>query len=148
MVNKHANLQTAVLEIRLCFNQLRATADKLQNDLGINASMSAVMEHLSESTGRTVPDIARSRSVSRQHIQMIVNKLSAAKLVTSRANPTDMRTSLISLSARGQSICDEVQRRQALELGRLSESLSADELQNFVATIKKLNNSLKGMENE
>jgi len=148
MTKKPQIIRTAVLEIRLCFNLLRATADRLQSDLGVNASMAAVMEHLSESTGKTVPVIARSRGVSRQHIQLIVNKLSAAKLVLVRNNPADKRTSLVSLSARGQSLCAEIQRRQALELARISERFPDTELLAFIETIKKLNLTLKGTEND
>src|SRR5690606_18141459 len=55
--------------VRACFNRLRALGDTLHEDLGITASMRSVLESLHEDGARTVPQIAKSKSVTRQHIQ-------------------------------------------------------------------------------
>ena len=61
------DLEALIHLIRLAFNRLRARADALHADLGVSAGMRAVLESLAESGAQTVPDMARTKSVSRQH---------------------------------------------------------------------------------
>jgi len=102
-----------------------------------------VLEHLADGVAKTVPAIARSRGVSRQHIQVIANKLTAAGLIEARDNPDDKRTSLISLSPDGRALFDEVARRQTLAFGRLSEDFSERELRALETTMRKFTEILK-----
>ncbi|MDP6883807.1 MAG: hypothetical protein QF830_06710, partial [Rhodospirillales bacterium] len=74
MITKAKTLYAVILDLRLCFNLLRTRADEMHKDLGVNASMRAVMESLAGEDEKTVPEIARGKSVSRQHIQVIANR--------------------------------------------------------------------------
>lgn len=145
---KARNLYAVIRDVRLCFNLLRSRADEMHKDLGVNASMRAVMESLAGSNERTVPEIARSRGVSRQHIQVIVNALTGAKLIETRDNPDDKRTFLVSLTDRGRTVFSEIQKREAVELRLLSETFSTDELQVTLNTLQKLNDIMKGNRND
>ena len=148
MKTEAGKLYAVIRDIRLRFNLLRARADEMHKDLGVNASMRAVMESLAGGSERTVPEIARSRGVSRQHIQVIVNGLTGAKLIEVRDNPTDKRTFLVSLTDRGRDVFAEIQKREAVQLRRWSEVFSTDELKVTLSTLRKLSNTLKGTENE
>jgi DNA-binding MarR family transcriptional regulator len=141
-------LNNVIRDIRLCFNHLRARADEMYIDLGVNASMRAVMESLDRDGEQTVPAIARGRGVSRQHIQVIVNGLINAELVKARDNPEDKRTVLVSLTDQGRAIFDEIQKREIVELQRLSRAFSADELTSTQDTLRRLVNALKGTTND
>jgi DNA-binding MarR family transcriptional regulator len=145
---KAKNLNAVILDIRLCFNLLRSLADEMHADLGVNASMRAVMESLAGGNEKTVPEIARSRGVSRQHIQMIANRLTAANLIKVRDNPDDKRTFLVSLTDRGQAVFGEMQDREAVELRRLSGAFSNRELELALNALRKLSDILKGEEDE
>lgn len=145
---KAEKLYAVILDIRLCFNLLRALADEMHKDLGVNASMRAVMESLAGGNERTVPEIARSRGVSRQHIQVIVNGLTKAKLSKTRDNPDDKRTFLVSLTDRGRAEFGEMRKREAVELRRLSRVFSSDELKVTLNVLRKLSDVLKGSEDE
>ena len=142
MTSKAQQLDAVILDLRLCFNLLRALGDDLHRDLGVNTSMRAVMESLARGGEQTVPEIARSRSVSRQHIQVIANRLSRAKLIEARGNPADKRTFLVSLSDRGRRLFGQIQQREASEFGRLSRAISGPELQAVRETLQKLNAAL------
>lgn len=137
-------LYAVIRDIRLCFNLLRARADEMHKDLGVNASMRAVMESLAGGDERTVPEIARSRGVSRQHIQVIVNALTEANLIKARDNPDDKRTFLVSLTEQGRAVFGEIQKREAVELRVLSETFSTDELKVTLNTLQKLSDLMKG----
>jgi DNA-binding MarR family transcriptional regulator len=141
-------LNAVIHDIRLCFNLLRSLADEMHADLGVNASMRAVMECLAGGNEKTVPEIARSRGVSRQHIQTIANRLTAAKLINVRDNPDDKRTFLVSLTDPGQAVFGEMQEREAQELRRLSGAFSNRELELALNALQKLNDILKGEDNE
>jgi len=62
----------------------------------------AVLEFLARGGPQTVPDIARQRSVSRQHVQVSVNELIARGWVETRPNPAHRRSMLIALTDDGQ----------------------------------------------
>jgi len=141
-------LNAVIRDVRLCFNLLRTRADEMHKDLGVNASMRAVMESLAGGNERTVPNIARSRGVSRQHIQVIVNALTKANLVAVRDNPEDRRTFLVFLSDQGREVFGEIQKREAVELQHLSMTFTSDELRATLKTLGKLCDIMKGAEND
>jgi DNA-binding MarR family transcriptional regulator len=148
-MNAKAKILNAVIhDVRLCFNLLRSLADEMHKDLGVNASMRAVMESLAGGNEKTVPEIARSRGVSRQHIQMIANRLTTANLIKVRDNPNDKRTFLVSLTDRGRAVFGEMQEREAVELRRLSGAFSNGELESALNALRKLSDILKGDEDE
>jgi DNA-binding MarR family transcriptional regulator len=148
MNTKAKKLYSVIRDIRLSFNLMRAWADQMHQDLGVNASMRAVMESVAGGDERSVPDIARSRGVSRQHIQVIVNSLTKANLIKTRNNPDDKRTFLVSLTNHGEIVFSEIQNREAVELKRLSKVFSTDELNVTQSALRNLNDILKGDENE
>ena len=141
-------LSSVISDIRLSFNLLRARADVMHQDLGVNASMRAVMESLAGGGEQTVPDIARSRGVSRQHIQVIVNSLTRANMVDARKNLDDKRTFLVSLTNHGKTVFDEIQKREVVELKRLSAAFSTDELKVTQISLRNLIDMLKETEND
>ncbi len=144
MPAKDHELYAVIGDIRLSFNLLRSMADQMHGVLGINTSQRAVMESLAGQNAKTVPDIAREKGVSRQHIQVITNSLIKARLVRSHSNPDDKRTFLMSLTSHGEKNFIEIQKRETIELERLSAAFSANELQSTHDTLQKLNNLVTG----
>jgi DNA-binding MarR family transcriptional regulator len=106
---------------------LRAAGDALHADLGITAGMRGVMTSLAAGP-RTVPDLARERLVSRQHIQTLVNALLAGGLASMRPNPQHRRSPLVGLTDEGRRRLKEMQEREAALLARTAPSVSPVEL--------------------
>ena len=138
MKTEDKRLNTVIRDVRSCFNLLGNRSNDLLKDLEINASMRGVMENLSLTGEKTVPDIARARNVSRQHIQIIINDLLNKGLVSSRANPEDKRSLLVSLTNLGENIFAEIRNRELVELQKLSEHFTAEELRVTSKTLQKL----------
>jgi DNA-binding MarR family transcriptional regulator len=90
--------------------------------------MRGVMASLAAAGPRTVPELARERAVSRQHIQTLVNELAAASLAEARPNPSHRRSPLIALTGEGQRRLRLAQARKAKLLAGLAPSVSPVEL--------------------
>ena len=71
---------------------------------------------------QTVPALARSRPVSRQHIQTLADAMAADGLVAFRANPAHKRSPLVMITAKGEQLYETL----AKKLGAISDDLVAD----------------------
>ncbi|MBG7603347.1 MAG: MarR family transcriptional regulator [Actinobacteria bacterium] len=104
-------LEHLIDEIRLTFHSLSEVA-KHVNDHDIDPSARAVLEFLSIHGPTTVPDIARRRGVSRQHIQTIVNGLVDRGFVVLQPNPAHSRSHRIALTTDGTAVIGAVLERE------------------------------------
>ena len=107
---------------------LRAVGDALHADLGISTGMRGVMVSLAGGEPRTVPELARERPVSRQHIQALVNELLAAGLVATTPNPQHRRSPLFGLTDEGRRRLKALQDREAKLFARTAPAVSPVEL--------------------
>jgi DNA-binding MarR family transcriptional regulator len=106
----------------------KALGDHLHADVGVTASMRAVMASLAAKGARTVPDLARERAVSRQHVQEVVDQLLAAGLAEAAINPSHRRSPLIGLSDEGRQRLRLLKEREADILARTAPAVSQADL--------------------
>lgn len=125
-------------EVRACFNRLAALADTLHRDIRVTAAMRAVMEALFEGGEQTVPAVARAKSVTRQHIQVLVNDLVSEGLVVTRPNPDDRRSPLVALSRRGSALFKRMREREKVVLAQIARALKARDVGAAAATLEAL----------
>ncbi len=59
MSRKAERFYATIRILRTCFNRLKSVADEMHRDLGVTASMRAVMEALADEGQQSVPEIAR-----------------------------------------------------------------------------------------
>lgn len=129
-------LRQAILAVRRLFHVLAGTADRAHADVGITASMRAVMETLHERGPRTVPQVAREQGVSRQHIQVVVNGLLEVGLVECLDNPDHLRSPIVRLTPAGARAFEAIRRREARLLAELAKKIPGADLK---VTLKTLN---------
>jgi DNA-binding MarR family transcriptional regulator len=142
MAQQAQDLYQLIRHIRSCFHQLKALGDELHGGLDITVSMRAVMESLEEDGEQTVPQIAGLKAVSRQHIQVNVDALAKARLVTFRDNPGHKRSPVIVLTPKGRTTFAGMRRRESDVLKRLAKAFRADELHKASDTLTKLKHSI------
>ena len=94
MAEQQKELTALIREIRTAFNRLKSVAEELHADLDINPSMRAVLQALILNAPQTVPDIAKAKGVSRQHVQKNMNALLEKGLVHAQDNPDHKRSVL------------------------------------------------------
>jgi DNA-binding MarR family transcriptional regulator len=121
-----AHLVDLIAATRRAFQALKATGDALHADLGVSASLRAVLEHLEAHGPVTVPDMARAKKVTRQHIQQLVDAGIGAGLAEARPNPAHRRSPLIALTPKGAEVFAEIRKRERKALAALSAELGPD----------------------
>jgi len=142
MTPKEKELYAVFREIRACFNQMKSLAEQLHQDLGVNPSMRAVMEALSTRSPQTVPDIAKNKGVSRQHIQTIMNSLQAEGFVDTFDNPAHKRSPLFNLTSKGRTVFAKIKEREKEPLQRLAAVMSSESLKHAQEALSQLNQHL------
>jgi len=104
-------------EARLLFHSLKQWAEALHAELDINAAMRGVLELILLGGPATVPEMARGRGVSRQHIQQQVDALLERGFLQRQDNPAHKRSSMIALTDMGRAL---IQNMRADELNAVS----------------------------
>ncbi len=131
-----------IWQTRRLFQRLRSTSDELLEGSGINASQRAVLEFLYQKQPQTVPQMAREKSVSRQHIQIIVNDLLALELIESVDNPAHKRSPLMQLTSKGCGLFESIQKKEAAILKKMEKQFSQKELITASNTLKSFDDYL------
>ncbi|MBW2402966.1 MAG: MarR family transcriptional regulator [Deltaproteobacteria bacterium] len=104
-------------ETRLLFHALKHWEETLHGDLNMTAATRGVLELILLNGSATVADMARTRGVSRQHVQQQVDALLERGLLERKDNPAHKRSALIALSDKGRAL---IQNMRAEELNTLS----------------------------
>jgi DNA-binding MarR family transcriptional regulator len=108
---------------------LRANAavERLHQQPELTGACRGVLRDLERSGPRTVPQLARRRECSRQHVQILVNRLVAGGMAELLPNPDHRRSALVSLTPAGRDALTALWRREAeLAAGLPVESSMAD----------------------
>lgn len=138
-MNTSSKLLSLINETRSLFHRLKSAGDELHSAAGINSSLRGVMESLSKDGPQSVPQIARNKSVSRQHIQLIVNQLLTQGLIEPQINPAHRRSDLFALTVPGRELFATVEAHELTLLANAEHGLSDSDLSHAVATLQKLN---------
>jgi DNA-binding MarR family transcriptional regulator len=131
-------LVSVVDETRLLFHRLKRTAESLHRQGETTAGRRGVLQSLKREGPQTVPQLARARPVSRQHIQKLVDPLAEEGLVELVDNPRHKRSRLVRLTDSGRRLLGEIDRRERPVLQALAEELDAEELERAAAALARL----------
>lgn len=124
---------------------LRKCTSAPDHSPGISLAARAVLHCLAEQPGMTVPQLARERGTSRQNMQVLVDRLSAAGRVQSVANPDHRRSGRLRLTPAGKRSLNSSNRRQAILLGRVLPHVTEQELASCIAVLKRFRTHLGGL---
>jgi DNA-binding MarR family transcriptional regulator len=111
-------------ETRALFHTLTEWSDALHAELRIGAAMRGVLEVLLLRGPATVPNMARGRGVSRQHIQQQVDALLERDLLERRNNPAHRRSSMFALSDKGRALIQNMRAEELKALSRMQVGVS------------------------
>jgi DNA-binding MarR family transcriptional regulator len=124
--------------VRSVFNRLKALSDELHGDLDVTTAMRAVMETLSDAGPMTVPQIAKVKGVTRQHIQLLADALVEGGFASVKENPAHRRSSLIVLTDKGRRAFAKMRAREAPLIEEISAEFDAQELDRATAVLTRL----------
>jgi DNA-binding MarR family transcriptional regulator len=124
--------------VRNVFNRLKALGDQLHADLEVTTAMRAVLETLSDNGPMTVPQIAKQKGVTRQHIQLLADALVEAGLAAMKGNPAHRRSSLIALTEKGRRAFVRMRERETPIVAEVAREFDAHELDTATALLSRL----------
>ena len=124
--------------IRRLFRSLAATADGYLKDDELSAADRAVLEFLYPEEKLSVPSIAGKYRVSRQHVQVTVNRLRSIGLLRAETNPHHKRSQLIRLSELGRETFAEIRNNEAAIVRKLFLDLDHEDIEITRRLLKSL----------
>jgi len=141
----NSEIEDLLNEVRLLYHRFVQVGEQLHEDEPVTLGMRGVLEFLLRNGLTTVPDIARSRAVTRQHIQTLVNALLEQDLVVLEDNPLHKRSSFVTLTTEGERIMRRMRKREG-QLYRATEfGVKRNELKTAARTLEHVRDALKGL---
>jgi DNA-binding MarR family transcriptional regulator len=124
------------------FHGLRAFAETVYGQGELSASLRGVLLELEAKGAQTVPQMARARPTSRQHIQVLVNELLGKGLVEYGENPAHVRSKLVRLTIGGQEAVDRMHCLEKSILSKLDIDVPCEELVRAREVLQSLRSSI------
>jgi len=118
------------------FRKLRIVGGRLHGRPGPLTGERGVLFDLARGP-RTVPEMARVRATSRQHVQVIVDRLIADGHAERRPNPSHRRSLLIVLTRRGRAKARHMESREREMMEALPHAPSATDMRRAAATLRR-----------
>jgi DNA-binding MarR family transcriptional regulator len=103
-----SEMRDLIVNVRRTFRQLAGISDGMLEPRGLTASLRAILEFLAEEGPSPVPKMASAKSMTRQSVQALVDRLEGLALVVSLPNPEHKRSVLISLTDKGAATFREI----------------------------------------
>jgi DNA-binding MarR family transcriptional regulator len=138
-------LYAVIVEVRRLFHRLAADTDRLHADLRITAAERAVLEALADGGRSTVPDLARRKGVTRQHVQALANQLARAGLVEPLPNPAHRRSPLLELTAAGRRAFGAMRAREDRLLAAVAGRIAAPPLDGVARTLREIGDGVSAL---
>lgn len=115
-----------------------AFLERLHGQGEFTAGRRGILVDLARQGPQTVPQMARSRAVSRQYIQRLVNGLIADGLALLIRNPAHRRSPLVQITPRGSALVEVMQHREAAMFARLPLDASEAELRAAAILLRRI----------
>ena len=134
----------AVLEEAVALH-LRANTvvERLHRRPELTSACRGVLRDLAHLGPHTVSQLARRRDCSRQHVQVLVNRLVADGLAELVENPDHRRSPLVRLTSQGKDTLETMWRREAELVDGLPAVLAVEELEGARRVLSELRRLLE-----
>jgi len=137
-------IETLLNEVRLLFHRAVQVAEELHAREPVTLGMRAVLEYLHRNGPAPVPEIARRRFVTRQHIQVLVNGLLKEDLVALGPNEGHRRSSLVMLTPAGRRLIERMRQREARLYARTGAGLPRRDVEDAARTLAEVRRQMGG----
>ena len=126
----------------------RTQVDRLLTPLGLTYNQFSLLLHLAhlpsnETGGQSISDIAKAFEIKQPGISKMVNKLEDAHLVTSTADPGDVRRKLISITTQGLQAIGATQQTLGPGVGRWFDGWSNADATTLIGLLNRLNQTIQ-----
>lgn len=132
----HGELRAVVDETIGLFHRVRWVAEQIYIEPGRSLPSRGILRGLVRYGPRTVPQLARARSVTRQHTQAVVDELADGGYVELVANPGHARSRLVRATARGLAVVAQMDAVDTRVLAAIGGGLSRADLAITARTLR------------
>jgi len=139
-------VESLLNEVRMLFHRAVQAAEALHSEEGVSLGMRAVLEFLLREGPAAVPEIARRRYVTRQHIQTLANAVVERGLATLHPNPAHRRSSLVALTPAGRELIERMRRRELRLYESADLGVAEKALEQAARTLARVRRGLGGVE--
>jgi len=129
-------LRAVVDETIGLFHRVRYVAEQIYGNEGRSTTRRGLLRGLVRYGPRTVPQLARARSVTRQHTQEVVDKLVADGLAELVPNPAHARSHLVRATRRGAALVEQMDETDARVLVAIGGDLVLRDLAITARTLR------------
>lgn len=143
-----AALRSLIGEVRKTFRLMAGLSDRMLEARGLTASLRAILEFLAEEGPSPVPKMAAAKSMTRQSVQALVDRLDALGLVETRPNPGHKRSQLIALTDYGQTAFRAILMEEKDLLVRISNDWTEGDLRETCRTLQEFQTRLSNLRSE
>ncbi|MBI4820959.1 MAG: MarR family transcriptional regulator [Deltaproteobacteria bacterium] len=135
---RHAlgELREVVDETIALFHRLAWVAEQIYGRDGRSLARRGLLRGLERYGARTVPQLAKARSVRRQTLQPVVDELTADGLVELVDNPDHARSKLVRITPAGRAIVERMDRADVKVLEAVGAGLSEPDLKHAAETLR------------
>ena len=131
-----------IMQIRRLFQRLKTVGEEILQGTGINPSQRAILEFLYQRQSHSVPQIAEYLSVTRQHVQVIVNDLVELDLARCLDNPAHKRSPLVEATPEGIAMFESIQQKEAEILRQFQRQLPEKDIRSALKVLESLDKLL------
>jgi DNA-binding MarR family transcriptional regulator len=124
------------------FHMMTAVAEQLHGQGELTAARRGVLRSLARFGPQTIPQLARARPVSRQHIRALVQQLEADGLVELRDNIAHRRSRLVWLTPQGMAHLATLAEREEAFYATLELDVSEEALRSTAEVLHTLRETL------
>ena len=102
----------------------------------MSGALRSLLRSLDKHGEQTVPQLARDRSVTRQHIQTLVNQLADAGYIEFVENPAHKRSPFVRLTPQGKKTVDTMNRREHKLVSKSGVGVSDQKMREAAETLR------------
>lgn len=148
MTEQHTqqSVDTFTREVALLFFRMRQAATEYLGQGRHSSGRRSILKSLGDLGPHTVPQMARARGVSRQHIQRIVDELRRDGLVDRAPNPAHRRSLLIELTAEGEGMLVDMERRESELFRYVAAGLGLEQIDDATEVVRHVRHRLESSE--
>lgn len=138
-----AALEALIEATSALHRRMTAVRDEIHRQERLPGGSRYVLRELGRRGPQTVPQIARARPASRQHIQTLVNRLHCEELVEFVSNPAHRRSRLVQLTERGRQRVERMVEREEALLGRIAADARERDLYEAAELLRRVRRALE-----
>ncbi len=126
------------------YHSLKAAAEHFHGEEELSNPERGVLMSLHRKGSQTVPQIARVRQFSRQHILNVSNQLVHEGYIEQIENPDHKRSSLLRLTAKGESLVEKLNKRETEILSQFELGVENKDMLQASEVLNSLKKAFKG----